>query len=215
MSQECKRLARENGDLAALERCTAEAEHTRCDERTAFCPLYRTMARWEQWGIPVRERALLKDDILGVKPLSPRVALTVMRSRVARKAGPVGLRGTEALVVLAGKCGVGKTLAATWALSRMSGRYVTACEFAGISLDLAALKRASALVIDQLGTEPIGASEWALGNLLDVIDSRYANLRLTILCTNMLRDELDTCYTNILARRLNDDGFFIRLGDSK
>ena len=214
MGQECKRLAREIGDFAAVKRCAAEKEHAACQERAAFCPLYRTMAKWKQWGIPERERKLLREDLLGNKLLVPRLALQAMNARIARKSGPQGMKGSESLVVLAGKCREGKTVAATWALSRTGGQYVTACQFAGIGLDLATLKNGNTLVIDQLGTEPIGASEWALGQLLDVIDSRYANLRLTVLCTNMLRETLESRYTRILGRRLHDDGIFIRLGDA-
>jgi hypothetical protein len=214
LSGECKRIAREHGDLVALEKCSAENEHLRCDERAAFCPLYRTMAKWKSWGIPERERQLLRDDILGKKPLKPRLALQVARARLQRRSGPGGLKGNETLLVLAGKCGVGKTVAGTWVLSRTGGLYVTAFEFSSVSLDRALLKRVSTLVIDQFGTEPIGETEWALGHLLDVIDCRYANLRLTILCTNMLRSELEGCYSNILKRRLDDDGIFVRLGDA-
>jgi len=211
---DCKRLARERGNLVAVEFCVAEKCQSQCEERSAFCPLYLLMKQWKQWGIPEREHGLLMDDLLGKKPLAPWAGLTAMRARVAKKPGAGGLKGTEALVVLGGKCGAGKTLAATWALSRTGGRYVTACEFTGISLDLATLKRANTLVIDQLGTEPTGESGWALGHVLDVVDVRYANLRLTVLCTNMLRETLETRYTRILGRRLHDDGVFIRLGDA-
>lgn len=212
MGEECKRLAREHGDLAALERCVESKENARCEERAAFCPLYRTMARWKDWGIPERERKLLRGDLLATKPLAPWLPLKAMKARLAHKAGPQGMKGTETLIVLAGKCDEGKTLAATWALSRTGGYYVTACQFAGLKLDFDALKRANTLVIDQLGTEPSSDSEWAFSHILDVVDVRYANLRLTILCSNMLRGTFETRYTNIVARRLRDDGVFIRVG---
>lgn len=207
-------MAREHGDAVAAEACSAEHANAHCQERAAFCPLYRLMAEWSRWSIPEREKRLLRDDLLGTKPLSPRLALRAMKARLAGITGPEGVKGTEALIMLGGKVGVGKTVAATWALSRRGGRYVTAGEFAGIGLDIAEIKRVNVLVIDQLGTEPIGGSEWSLGKFLDVVDSRYANLRLTVLCTNMLREELEPRYSKILTRRLNDDGIFIRLVDA-
>ena len=214
MLEDCKRIARETGDLAAFEYCTSNGEQGRCQERSAFCPIYRTMRMWERWGIPERERILLKGDILGTKPLSDRLSMRVVKARVARRVGPAGVKGTEALVVLAGKCDVGKTVAATWALSRTGGRYITACEFSELGLRMRELKDVNTLVIDQLGTEPIGGSEWALGTFLDVVDNRFANMRLTIVCTNMLREEFEPRYSRIFTRRLNSDGVFVRLGDA-
>lgn len=203
MRPDCQTVARDRGDLAGAETCAASRGHQGCTE-SVFCPLRSLFAKWELWGIPLRERRLLQTDLLGTAFLEPRAALSAMRERLAV--------GTQPLVVLAGKCGAGKTVAATWALSRRGGRYVTAFEFAGIELDRAALKAAPVLVIDQLGVEPIGQTAWSLSHLLDVVDVRYAALKLTVLCTNMTREELDRRYGPIFARRLRDDGLFVRVG---
>jgi hypothetical protein len=203
MNCDCQTIARDRGDLAGAETCAAAREHLGCSE-TVFCPVRRLFEKWERWGIPLRERRLLQADLLGTKLLEPRAAL-----RAVREALTVGDR---ALVVLAGKCGAGKTVAASWALSRRGGLYTRACEFTRIGFDMDAMVKANVLVIDQLGTEPMTQSEWALGQFLDVIDARYAALRLTVLCANMSRESLEKRYTQPFARRLRDDGVFVRVG---
>ena len=215
MNGECKRLARERGDVSAAEACAAEKHQERCRELATFCPLRRWMEGWERWGIPQRERLLLRDDLLGTKPLEARVAVRVMRARVAKQAMNLGgMKGSESIIVLAGKCGVGKTVAATWALSRTGGRYMHAAEFSRIGLDLPDLKRAKTLVVDQLGMESIGESGWMLSQFLDVLDARYGAMRLTVLCCNLSRPTLEGRYGPIFVRRLKDDGVYFFIGDA-
>jgi hypothetical protein len=212
---ECKLLTRERGDVVAAEACSGERHHEHCQELAAFCPLRRWIERWERWGIPQRERRLLRDDLLGSKLLESRVAVRVMKARIAGQAMSLGgMKGSESIIVLAGRCGVGKTVAATWALSRTGGRYLNAAEFSRIGVDLSDLKRANTLVVDQLGMESIGESGWMLSQFLDVLDARYGAMRLTVLCCNLSRPTLEGRYGPIFVRRLKDDGVYFFIGDA-
>lgn len=196
---DCAAVAMQSGDLAAAEACGASELHRHCDEY-ALCPMRRVFANWKEWGIPELERGLLRADLLRIKPLENRPALTAMRGHV---------HSGKRLVVLSGKTRAGKTVAATWALSRLGGRYVRACDLTRMDFDMAPPIKANALVIDQLGFEPIGKTDWALGQFLDVIDARYAASRLTILCANMTLQTIETRYRKAFMGRLREGGVFV------
>lgn len=197
----CSGLAMDRGNLAASEICAKWKWHRECQEMT-LCPMRGLFQQWKDWGIPELERRLLRDDLLGASPLDGRPALAEMRALLS--AGKV-------LVVLSGRTRIGKTVAATWALSRRGGRYVRACDLTRIDCEMAPLLRANTLVVDQVGFEPIGKTEWALGQFLDVIDSRYASERLTILCANLTRVDLEKRYGKAFSGRLREGGRFVLL----
>jgi DNA replication protein DnaC len=94
-----------------------------------------------------------------------------------------------AFLVLAGGRGVGKTTAASWAISERGGRRVKGGEIATASdFDpgfMAPLERASLLVLDDLGAESLDAGGWAAGRFARLIDIRYERDAPTIIATNL------------------------------
>jgi hypothetical protein len=216
MSFSCRSFARECGDLAAVERCVAEKIREGCGDRgNPFCPSSRLFKAWKRYGIEEREWKLLRDDLLGIARLDDRLPMRAMRSRVNGKPADGGMKGNEALVVLGGQCGAGKTLAASWGLSRTGGKYITACDLSGIDIDLGGLLAARTLVIDQLGTESSSESGWWMSRFLNVVDRRYAANRLTVLIGNLYRKDFDNDYGPPFARRLRDNGVFVFCEDPK
>lgn len=217
MATYCHHLAHERGEIAAAEGCSAERMYEHCDELRTLCPLHRWIERWERWGIPQRERNLLRDDLLGVKALRDTTVLQIMRARLANKAGKfIGTttKGSESIIVLAGKCGVGKTVAATWALSRTGGAYIDSGKFSVYGTNLSELKRTRTLVVDQVGIEAFDENGCMLSQFLDVINARYSEMRMTVLCCNLGRPSLEARYGPIFARRLRDDGVYFFIGDT-
>jgi DNA replication protein DnaC len=152
--------------------------------------------RMNRAGVPERERKLLLADAGGER-LFTTTALEAVKDEV------------PSLLVLAGARGVGKTLAACWALRELGGSYLTAYQFARPGLDLEALKGKRCVVVDQLGRENVSASDFCLSQLEELIDARYANRRLTILVANLTREQFVARYGGIIDDRLEGDGKFV------
>ena len=171
-------------------------------------------------GVPLQERRLLLAHARGVAALRPTWAISAIKAWVAgdRREFDVApakgiVRGDERLVVLAGPPGVGKTLAACYALARRGGVYVRAYAFAsvdGVNLDAVKAQR-RVVVIDQLDFDGAGVPPYAAQQLRDVIDARYAEVRPTILCANMPRPEFDRIFGATMADRLAGGGTWIAL----
>jgi chromosomal replication initiation ATPase DnaA len=92
-------------------------------------------------------------------------------------------------LLLLGARGVGKTVAAWWAVALRAGRYVTAMDLvrAG-SFDRdfwESLRSVPLLAIDELGMEGIDQSGWFFANLYDLLDHRMSRNRRTILLSNL------------------------------
>lgn len=115
------------------------------------------------------------------------------------------------LAMLGGK-GIGKTTSAAWcALQALdagqSVRYRRMGEIARLSsfdegrVELDRLKRVGLLVVDDVGTEKW--TEYAMGLVFDLFDTRHSNRRRTIIATNLPRT----------AERPGDDSLAKRLGD--
>jgi len=176
----------------------------------AVCPARRLLAvageaemRLSRAGVPVRERDLILAAARGRTRLRRTDALARVRLAIEEQA--------PALLVLAGPRGVGKTLAACYALAKVGGRYLTAYQFARPGLDLDELKGQRLIVVDQLGRENVGASEFFLSSLEELIDARYANRSPTILAGNLTTEMFAMRYGGILEDRLRGDGEFVAL----
>lgn len=154
-------------------------------------------------------------------PLQPHDSYQVMRAflernaaTVATKAGVVQLRGTERVLCLHGYTGLGKTVAACYALARLGGVYLTAYDLGGVGQDPAVpnrqqLRQAPVVVVDQVGRA------WSQGYVQQVmewlIDARYdSRTGLTILCGNFLAPaDFERDADEIIASRMAKAGKYV------
>ena len=184
------------------------------------CPIATWIDGLNETGMSDDHRDLIVADRLGQRPLKPCAPLAVVTALVLGEAtrvqaGPeknpqeVALTGHETLVALMGARGIGKTLAASYLLSRLGGQLLLAYRFGrpGLEIDaLGALQRP--LVIDSLGREYQNGN-YALSQLEEVIELRRARRRLTLLTANMTRAQFAKTYDGILDDRLNENAAFV------
>ena len=219
-------------DEAAASACEAVRAFDACEfaKEPPCCPRRRLLDAYDsvrdrlvKARVPEREARLLRDAAARRQPLQETDALRVVRALLKRQRLVVDLAGgisqtldaDVVLIVLGGPRGVGKTVAACYALAREGGMYTTAYGFmraGGIDLDEA--KAARVLVVDQLGRENIGASDFGLSQLEEVLDARYAALRLTVLACNLERAQFVERYQGIIEDRLVGGGAFVPLTGS-
>ncbi len=221
----CTGMADRPGSLA----CSAARAFETCNwlDVRDVCPRARidlaygmAMDRMQRGGVEAREHELIAADLQRRKrvPLDDTAALRVVRAVLSGNgesvplSPPVAVRKREVLIALGGPRGVGKTVAACYAIAVKGGRYLTAYQFARPGLDIDEIKALSGVVvIDQLGRENVGQSAFGLASLEEVIDSRYAGMRTTILCANMTREQFEPRYQGILADRLSGGGLWVSL----
>jgi hypothetical protein len=170
-------------------------------------------------GVPARECALVCNHAWDRTRLRETEPIRVMRARVEGKACEVEvggaslkLRGSECLIVLAGPRSTGKTVAACYFLSRSGGGlYRTAYPLSDAVTNTEAWISARTLVIDQIGREYAGASDYSLSRLEHVVDARYAEMRTTVLLANLNRKDFMRRYGGIIESRLEGDGLFVEV----
>jgi DNA replication protein DnaC len=138
------------------------------------------------------------------------------QATVTTRAGDVALTGLETALVFYGPTGTGKTLAACYLLARWGGVYMTAYDLAGVGQDPTCPSRtqllaAPVLVVDQLGRQQRGASDYASVVLEKLIDQRYAEERVTVLAGNYdsLAD-LEEDLGEVCASRLAEIGLVVQ-----
>lgn len=116
------------------------------------------------------------------------------------------LVSTRPMLMLLGEPGQGKTVAAAWALARMSGRYVREQDLCEMRANWRTRReyrshvRCELLVLDELGTErdPVGAAD----TFQDVVDNRQRSPRRTLLLGNLDRTKLVEIYDKRTLDRL-------------
>lgn len=225
--------------VGAFEACRWAGSLDACPRRRAI-HLYENAVQYLanapiEFRVPRREAVLIqaaarRRDRVPLLPLdSLRLLRAVLKRRGERVAlengaevrnggeripGAVQLTGTEAIVVLAGNQGRGKTLAACYAIARNGGIYTRAPQWTRREgVDVAEAIRASVLVIDQFGREHFGDSDWFRSQFEDVIDARYQAQRLTFLVGNLrwevFRQRLDGM---TVLDRVHGEGVFVELG---
>lgn len=219
------------GLIETVEACAAAKAFLRCNriERlqadflgAPACAMDRFAWRMAKSRIPARERALLLADVRREAPLAWSDAMGAVGDALAR--WKHRRPGNRSLLVLGGIPRTGKTLAACYALSRLGGLYVTAPDLVALEYDQKAgrslpspyvrpARKATCLVIDQLGMESCGNTDYALSLLQNVIDVRYAELLPTILVGNILRETFDGRYKAPIAGRVRSDGLFVRVSN--
>lgn len=126
------------------------------------------------------------------------------------------IRRAEWLTVLAGRPGVGKTTAAVdWLHRRGGGRFITAPELQEMGLFDARGRRelvhAPAVVIDDLGAEYFDAGGAFASQLDAVINHRYAEVRPTLITTNLPSKDFRARYGVRVIDRIREAGRFVEL----
>lgn len=202
-----------NGAGEHAERMESDAEYRREHEendrreREEEEEVERSVARerLSRRGVPVR----LIERIV-TQSLLPSPAMKCADAWLKRKSHATFL-------VLSGKKGVGKTTAAAWASMDMVGlRWVRAGELATIGLyDRARfdpIANATALVLDDLGTE-FNDAKGAFRSLFDLlINTRYDGMLRTIITTNLLSEGFTARYGARALDRINEDGLWASCG---
>ena len=160
-----------------------------------------------------------------VMPLDDTVAMLLARAFVARTpnevrvgAGEHGIArftGFERWLFLGGNVGAGKTLAACWIIAnwRDWGFFARASAIAKLDDDLLGeAKRASLLVLDDLGDEYVGESQFGAVRIAELLTERHGNGLPTIATMNLKRSEFVARYGERTNDRLNELGKFIAIG---
>lgn len=130
------------------------------------------------------------------------------------------LGSQETLLVLSGGVGTRKSGSASWGLTRRPGRYVTADDLGRLAaardeegqVEYRKVKKASLLVIDDLGGEYLDDKGWFFKVLNGLIDHRYAACLRTVLTTNLTPEEFRRSYGERITDRLRQVGAFIEVG---
>lgn len=212
--QPCVGTWREKGPAEAIAQCHADgkvcAEFQSTSEDVEGRPDTCALALWirslEQTRMGARERGLLAADMTGAEPLGATEPLTTVQ-------GWLENRKRVNLLVLAGTKGVGKTLAACYALSRYSrgmpnGRYILANAVLDPDTKLRHIASVPLLVIDQLGNEYVANREWGDARFTELLDRRYSDLLPTILVGNVNEEGFRLRYGSLVMDRLAGDGLF-------
>ena len=123
----------------------------------------------------------------------------------------------EGIAVLSGLPGCGKTVAATWwGLNTEWASCVRAATFATASrYDQETRKgwmTASALVLDDLGSEYADAKGSFLVDLDELIDIHYGNRDRMVITTNCTADEFKNRYGSRIVDRLRECGSWLSVG---
>lgn len=162
------------------------------------------------------QQARMRGERLEASGISERLdvqgAAAIVRDRPRRTRAlelvQAWVLSSRPVLVLTGKPGLGKTVAAAWALARLPGRYVCAgemCELWASKRDrdrdrFFQLLRTELLVIDELGQE--SSADDARAMLQDAIDRRQRLPRRTMLLTNLGRAEIIARYDARTLSRL-------------
>lgn len=158
--------------------------------------------------VPLREREILRAGRDKSPPLKNTAALAAVREWLAASPRP-------ALLMLAGPTGIGKTVAACYAIAKLGGMYARSYALTRPGFDIDAAQAAEVLVLDQSGREHVGPSAFGMAALEEIIDGRYASRLPTILVCNLTREQWESRYDDIIAERMRGDGQWVQLdGDS-
>lgn len=192
-----RRMASDPEYRAVTEKREAEEK-----EREAFIQRWeadqvrrKIEARREGAGIPKRLWRLI-DEPGGLEDSEPLEAVKAF------------LASGKTFLVVAGGVGPGKTVAGAWAIETRKGLFVKAIDLTRTGTydeeRWEELRRASLLVIDDLGTEPRDEKGWAAANFEALLDHRYDWELPTVMTTNLPFDAFRARYLSADGGRLYD-----------
>lgn len=182
----------------------------------------------DRYRLPLLAAMQVREDATGGIDPAPRVpllktaAMTAARAFAARTPttiaipgeGKITVRGDETWLLLAGDPGVGKSLAAAWVLAADHGRWYRASDITRIRDGFEpdeVIDQPCTVVIDDLGTEHVGASEYALSVIESVLCGRYDHGRPTVITLNLNREDFRRRYGTRIDDRVTETGLFVEL----
>lgn len=172
------------------------------------------IAAWERdRAAETREELIALSGVRDVLSRKGAEAVIADRCRPTRAVDLVRqwLASKVPALVLFGDIGVGKTVAAAWALSRVPGHYVVAnaltrmmrSDYGNPTAEYVRLMRCELLVVDELGIEE--HREHAAAMLYDVVNGRQGKRR-TLIMGNLDRDAFEKRYDARTISRLHEVG---------
>lgn len=183
------------GDRDGIVLCDAEKFESKCAERMAGgCP--RNILAYEQQeaqriaadrvaatGVPRRFATIATGK------LDDTAAMAIVRSWL-----PSGKR----TLLLAGSVGVGKSIAAAWALTVSRGMWIPASELARVAIEekplMARLRDCPLLVMDDLGTDAPDKSGWSAAQMQALLCLRDDEGLRTLATTNLTHEQFRKAY---------------------
>lgn len=167
------------------------------------CPVKEFEAMLVKCGVGARERLLLVDDVKGEHQLASTGPLEVVREWLVQKPRPN-------LLILAGTKGIGKTVAATYAISRFSvvprGKYILATEVVDPKVRIKRLANYPVLVVDQLGLEYVSNPAWCDSRFTELVVRRDSDMLPTIFVGNLDEKAFRSRYGSSVMDRVVGDG---------
>lgn len=165
-----------------------------------------------------------KEEATGTKEMAvylensgiPSRVWKTLESGISHTDAMAGVSSAKDIVVLSGEPGRGKSVAAMAWLLLGHGRWISAGALArGYAYDQTAfdsLAKAPRLVIDDLGTEYQDQKARYQATLSELLETRFANERPTLITTNLGPDDFKARYGDRLSSRIREDGVFIICG---
>lgn len=174
-----------------------------------------TPGRLDDWGRRVAVQPLDDRDAMRVV----RAILAAMPVQLALSQGdPIPIRSDEAIVILAGDVGVGKTLAGCYAIGQVGGLYLRAADLIERTAPLQEASTANFLMLDDLGDEPRDTTGWGVSRVNLVLERRHGRKLRTIVTTNLFRRARSAKdgpqIAELYGKRLDDrlrDGLYVGL----
>lgn len=216
-------------DEGAASRCAEMGAAKECRHRqdSTVCPQQRLedaevdfQRSLVQAGVPALERGWLMDVRRDRSRLRHTLAMRTMGAVVTRRVfdyeGPEGtahIRGSESIVVLTGPTGVGKTIAACYALGKLGGRYTRGYTIGSERLtreDRTAFASVSCLVVDQLGRTQ-DRNSYAAQTIEELVDLRHGERLLTVFVGNFFRVDFEAAFGEVVLSRLAGSGAWVEL----
>ena len=214
-------------DESGAEKCREIGAFTECRyaREAEDCPRERLVAadllferNLLRGGVPPLERdwliATRQDRSRLRKTLCLRSVAALVTRRAFEYVGPEGeahVRGTEVLLVLAGPTGVGKTIAAGYALGKLGGRYTRGYTLGSERLtrdERATLAAAPCIVVDQLGRTQ-DRDSYTAQTVEELVDLRTGERRLTIFVGNFIRRDFEATFGEVVVSRLCGSGTWV------
>lgn len=215
----------EAGDIGTAARTcrTVDAfEGCRFRQWREFCALEREVAEWR--GAADRLRAgnvphLLAERVIAaartLDPLEPTEAMRAARAFACAPSAAgarmdsgntIAFTGSEWLLVLIGPPGCGKSIAAAHVIASCGGLWMAARSLANPKTEIDAAERASLLVLDDLGTEYSGASQYGVERAAALLELRHAERRRTVVTTNLGAADIVARYGERVRDRMRERG---------
>lgn len=174
--------------------------------------------RMQAAGVPARLRQRVLASVpagAAVKPTPLRVTQALHAARAFAAApraagcpledgGSMPFTGSEWCLTLAGPPGTGKSVAAAYVVARCGGLWLSARHLSNPKYDLGPAERAELLVLDDLGTEYSGASEFGVERAAALLELRHEEARRTVITTNLKEADIGERYKARVASRLRE-----------